>query len=806
MMAVVDPTEIAVVPPKIAVKLTKRPDRADDPIESRPSPIRSASDDQEAGSPVSIAASILPADQQGPGGLLLPCDSHVGAAAFRRGNALVMVLDSSKPMDLSPISGDPTYGATSYALLSSGAMLTLPLPTGVDVAVSRRPEGWLIAPAKPAQSARPIIPDRQINGTILPVRDPGHVVVISDPISRTDLLVGTVRADEQSTPVRRRDPSHVMYTTLLGVVVERLADRLEMRVESGGFVLEESIGRRHPPAGMAGPGQMFFSRSLDLPAVSETELERRYKAALAAAAAVPTPERRLPRLDAAEAALALGQSREAGQLAAIADQDAPAGPQAGRSIFLQAAAAVIDRAPMALGLLEDPRIANSDEVTMWRALDLAHREPANADAARTIVRDLPMLRNYPDRLRRKLLGDAAMSLAIAGGAGIAGQVQDLQGGGEVRLAQAMLPLPGRQATSTLAALDRLAADDDPAVRFGAATRAVEIRTSSGQLKPSQAADRLDIETLDARMAGDEVSLKLRIAGLRAQAGDWAGALRTLHDIKASFPDAVRQTERASIDVLKQMAANGMSVTGPPDIAQLGMIEENLDLLPAGADRTTVLIELARRLADLDLPDRAAALVSDDVVRAGPGLERARLGLELARLRMDHADAPATLAALDATLAADLPVELSDARAFMRARADAASGQADAALAILAPLQGPDVDELRAAEFGVKQDWRDQAAALTSLAVREVPATGPLSPVSEDLVLRVVSAAARSGDQGALRQLALRWRDRFTTPAKRDMLHLLTSDGAADLPRSAADLLVSQSALSALASGPARIGG
>ena len=120
-----------------------------------------------------------------------------------------------------------------------------------------------------------------------------------------------------------------------------------------------------------------------------------------------------------------------------------------------------------------------------------------------------------------------------------------------------------------------------------------------------------------------------------------------------------------------------------------------------------------------------------------------------------------------------------------------------------------MDELRATEFASKQDWHGQAATLASLVTREVPATGPLSPAGEDLVLRMVSATSRSGDQDALRQLGLTWRDRFTTPAKRDMLRLLTSDGvrgAADLPRSAAELSVTQNALSALSAVPAKTGG
>ena len=117
--------------------------------------------------------------------------------------------------------------------------------------------------------------------------------------------------------------------------------------------------------------------------------------------------------------------------------------------------------------------------------------------------------------------------------------------------------------------------------------------------------------------------------------------------------------------------------------------------------------------------------------------------------------------------------------------------------------------MRASELAARQDWRGEAAALASLVAHQVPASGKLSAASEDLVLRLVAAIARSGDEGALRQLEPQWEGRFSTPSKLAMLRLLTSDsgkGEADLARSGAELPVSQSALSALSAAPASSGG
>ncbi len=758
-------------------------------------------------SPISVAASISPDGQQDPDSLLLPFDQHVGAAAFRRANLLMVVFDSSKPMDLAPAAGNAIFGAAAYSLLSSGALMTVPLRTDEDFELVRKPSGWLIRIGKPRLAVTPITANGGSSGIMLSAEEPGRVVIIRDPVLETDLLVGTVRKDHQNVTVSRSAYRYVLIPTILGVVVERLTDRLEMHVLSNGFMIGEPHNDGAFPSGLRLLPQTFLSKTLDLPALDDAELERRYKAALTSASSVPAANRRGFRLNAAEAALALGQAREAGQLAVIADEDAPAASNIGKSIFLQATAAVVSSLPSATTLLDDPRVPNSDEVMMWRALSLAQREPGNADAARVISRCLPLLMGYPVPLREQLLGDAAISLSSQGDARDDAQVRDLPGGGKVKLAQATVLTRGSQSAQALATFDELAADADPAVRLAAASRAVELRLRLGKLNPAQAADRLDPEILDARMADDELSLRFRVAALRAQAADWPATLDTLRQISTSFPEASARVQRMSADVFEQMMRTETSAVSPLDVGKLGLIEGNLDLLPVGADRTRISIKLAQRLTELDLPDRASALIKDALAPSTSDGERARLGLELAQLRLEQTDAVGALAALDGTAAANLPADVSESRTIVRARANAASGQTDVALATLAPLQGPEVDDLRASQLAIKQDWHGEADALASLVAHEVPATGRLSASMEDLVLRLIAATARARDQEALRLLAAKWCDRFGTRTKLDLLRLLTSDHVkteADLARSAAELPISQSALLGLTT--ARAGG
>lgn len=777
-------------------------DRAAEPAPAAGADLQRAAGDVHTG-PVSVSASITSSVTAHDNHLMLPFDRHVGAAAFRRNNRLTVVFDTSQPVDLAPVVADPVFGQASFSLLPSGAVLTMPIKPAQQADLLRTPAGWVVAMVDTVKPGTPIDALATSGVVTLPVVEPGHVVVVPDPDLGTDLLVGTTRQGGQAMPLARHGSDYALQTTLLGVAVERLSDRIELRPTSSGFVLGSSRSDDRPGSGSV-VARTALSRTLDLPAVGVAELQRRYKTALAAAAELPAADRRLARLDAAEAALALGRGREAGELAAIADQDAPAGPDGARSAFLRAAASVLAHDPDTDSRLSDPRIGNTDEVALWRALDLVQRHVDTAETAAAIAQRLPLLQAYPDRLRRQLLGPAALTLVSRGDQPQAALVNHLDGDGQVRLAQALLEKRDDHPSQALKRLEPLMADPDPAVAERAVEEASTLQLGLGQIGPGQAADRLEAQILNARMAGDEASLRFQIVALRARQKNWAAALSGLRELSVICPEAsgqVRQAVAAILEKIVSPAPQTSDSASPVDpVAQLTLIENNLDLLPAGADSTKISIALATRLSELDLPDRAAALMQKAVAQTSPGADRARLGLTLARLRLDQNDNAGATAALDATEALDLAQDLTSERMLLRARTMAATKDVDGALRVLAPLHGREAEELRAEDLAAKKDWLGEESALAALAALELPPTGRLSRTGEDLVLRLVGAAVHVGDQDALHRLAATWAPRFQSADNLNMLRLLTASSVAsvnDLPRSAADLTATQTALSAM---------
>ncbi len=796
-------TQAVPVPPSTQTVREQSPGKADD-------------------GPVSIAAAVVPASNGQDGGLMLPFDRKVGAAAFRRGNRVVVVFDSSRPVDLAPVAGDPVFGHAAFSLLDNGAMLTVPVAPAQQVTLVRKPDGWLIA----LGAAHPAVTEISLaasgRNVELAVLEAGHVMVVSDPDRGTDLLVGTTRRDGQAMTMARHGSGYVLGPTLLGVTVERLSDQLDLRPDASGFLLTDpgSTGVLGHGSGESAAG---FSRSLDLADAAVPELQRRYRAALASAAAAPVAARRTPRLDAAEAALGLGLAGEAAMLARVASQDAPGRENEARAVFLRGAAAVLTADPAAKDFLADPRIENSDEVELWRALDLGRREPTSAEAARIIAERLRLLCSYPQPLRRQILGNAALVLVSGGNSAARALVAGLKGDAEVGLAQAMeaeeqlsgagpdkpTAAQGAQLQAVLDRFDKLAADPDPAVSVRAVEEAVKIRLDRHLLTPKEAADRLEVQTLDARMAGQELALRLQVAKLRALQPDWPAALSTMRDLIQTFPSESDRLRGAAGAMLEQMAVprtGNASASAVDTMTQLTLLEDNQDLVPGGAAGARIAIGLAAQLVRLDLPERAAGFLNKAISQASAADDRARLGLQLAQLQLDQNDASAARTALDATEAAGLPPDLGTSRAVLRAKVFAAKGDADDALQILASLNGVEVDDLRVRELSAKHDWTGEADALSGMVASRLPVSGPLDGAGEDLVLRLAGAVAHGGQQEALQRLDKLWSPRFADPARRDMLRLLTAShvtAVADLARSADDLAATRQALSVLQ--PARPG-
>ena len=197
---------------------------------------------------------------------------------------------------------------------------------------------------------------------------------------------------------------------------------------------------------------------------------------------------------------------------------------------------------------------------------------------------------------------------------------------------------------------------------------------------------------------------------------------------------------------------------------------------------------------LDLPKRAGPVLEKLMQAANSDVARAGFGARLAALRLREGDATGALAALDASVAADLPTELVERRTLLVAAADARRGDNERALTVLATLNSAAADEARATILERANDWPAAQKALTDYAAKTVPPEGELDDAQRRALLRLATAAARAGDDVALTALRQREVARMGSGPLADLFRLLTADqvrSVADLKRSGQEAVLAR---------------
>ena len=586
--------------------------------------------------PVSLTATVLDDPDPSLRGLFFPFEAAVGAAAFSRGDDVLVVFDAARPFDLSGVQDDPAGAQSSIQLLPEATILRLRLHQAKNVVLRRFPAGWLIQANVPNRMVKAIIPVMDGGTLRLPVDDAGRTVIVPDPDTGGNLLVGTIRSGHDAVVTRRRGPAEVIEQTIQGVVVDPFSDRLELRSAKHAFLLSGTVleafdrgtGASSELEGGAGAGA---SRILALAAGSPQALYRRFKEAKAAAAAAPAEARFALRLLAAQDALALGDAEAAATITRVAVADDARQAAAVRPKLITAAAALLDHHPDAVDLLDEPQAGAEGDIGLWRAVKLAERDPASPEAARLFAGSLPLLRSYPGPLQAALLPLAALSLVRGGNDAQAALVDHLPLEHDLAFARAVLAERRGQQQAALTALDQLGLDPDVRMADQAVEEAVAIRRTSSGSDPRKLADILEGHLLDARIAGHDVASRFRLAEMRAQGGQWQKALDLLRETAALHPDQENETRRRAGQVLMRLAAAPLKSGDGEAFAQAATIETNIGLMPGGADGSRISLFLAAKLGALDLPERAAPIVRDMMRQAEPGVVKAELGLRLAEL-------------------------------------------------------------------------------------------------------------------------------------------------------------------------------
>ncbi|MEJ1977645.1 MAG: hypothetical protein WDN49_17590 [Acetobacteraceae bacterium] len=769
---------------------------------------------QAAGSPApQAAAPAAPPDPLGlaathvdlPPGVsgtaaLLPFARTVGAAAFRRGGFAWVVFDERRPIDLAALKDDPVLAGATVQMLTAATLLRLKLAEGAELRMTRQPTGWTVAALPSAAPLTPIIPVNEPTQMRLTAQGGGQVVVVPDPETGQNLLVGTLRDKPAGVAVARQVPDFVLQPTWQGVLVEPLSDRTDLRATQDGFVVDTGGAALspQPDAARALSDAAFLTRRFDFPSGPPAALLRRLQAQVDSASRAPAQARATPRKEAAQTMIALGMGAEAQALLHLAAAEDPRLANDPDAIGLSAIAALLAGRESEAAGLADPALTGTDEVALWRAVRAAMKTEGAPEASPVFATTLPLILAYPPALRSRLLPLAAETMALGHvPAATDALLAKLPQEPLLAFARALRLQAKGDTAAALAAYDALATSRDRLVSTRAATRAILLRQSTGALTPAQTASALEGQFFAWRGDRRELDLRLRVADLRAQAGAWRPAFDLLRQTASLYPDDAAMIHGRTVALMTTLLTSPAAAK----VAALDLVtlaEENADEMAVAPDQAAQL--LADKLVALDLPQRAGPVLERMMHAAPIGTVQARLGLRLGTLRFGEGDDKGALAALSNSQAETLPQDLVNERGLLGARITAHQGHPAEAAAALAALGTAAADDLRASVLTDAHEWRGAEAAMLDLVAKTVPPTGPLSPEQQDTLLRLASASAMAGDDAELHALGSSEAARVVGP-RADMFRLLTEapvSGVGDIQRSASEVALARAIPAGLA--------
>jgi hypothetical protein len=287
--------------------------------------------------------------------------------------------------------------------------------------------------------------------------------------------------------------------------------------------------------------------------------------------------------------------------------------------------------------------------------------------------------------------------------------------------------------------------------------AVALRLQLGQITQTQAIAQLD--ALRFRWRGDRVEVELirNLGQLYLQGGHYREALETLRSIAST---SIQAPEMADIRADQSNTFRALFLDGRADgmepIQAVALFYDFKELIPVGADGDLMVRKLARRLVDVDLLDQATDLLKYQTENRLDGVAKAQVSTDLATLYiMDHKP-EAAIEALNNSRTTILPKELQDQRRMIEARAWLDLNQNDHALELVAKDTSADADGVRAEVAWRMRQWSQVGALEEKILGDRWKKPDALAPEQEAMLLRAGIAYSMADDDVGLARLRARF--------------------------------------------------
>jgi tetratricopeptide (TPR) repeat protein len=712
-------------------------------------------------------------------------DHPVGAAVFRRGEAVWVVFDTKAALDME---GAKALGPVRDARWTAGpdhVALRLSAPGALAVSAQGAGAVWRVTVGGPALRGQPVVIDRDDSGEprlVARMAGATRAVWLTDPVAGDRFAAVTALAPGKGFVDRRQSIDMALLPTAQGLAVETPVEDLAIRTDGdlvtlsrpGGLILSSPSAALERTAAEVGAPKKASHPGLILAEWADTGqagFAARYRQLQDAAAEEGGAAGQNPRAP-VEARFALarflvgsGLGYEAiGVLNAIVAKAPNMAGEPELRGLRGAARASIGRFEEAEGDFASSAVASDPASAIWRGYIAASRGDHEA-ARRAFAAGASTVDSFPAPWRARF-GAAHARSALEGGdldsarallaysfSQDAGAADQLEG----RLVQARLFELDGQTDRALAVYRAIARAPMDGISTPAKLGVVRLSLAKGAMKPDVAAKEL--ESLRWRWRGDATELAVirELGQLYLSQGLYREALTAL---KASGPRMASLPGASDIQADLQNAFRMLFLEGGADglqpVQALGLFYDFRELTPIGADGDEMVRRLSRRLIDVDLLDQAAELLQYQVDNRLEGVAKAQVATDLATVYLMDRQGEKALQAIWSSRTTLLPTALNIERRALEARALMTLGRFDHALEVLDGDASPEARDVKAEVFWKQQNWAGAAAIYEARLGDRYKSPTPLTRDEEARLLRAGIGYSLAHDGGALTRLAGRY--------------------------------------------------
>lgn len=733
-----------------------------------------------AGDTPATAARVTATPGQDQLGFRFDFDEPVAAATFRRGGAIWIVFD--KPMNVDTAALQVQAGEAAFEILqvpSEGAtVLRIRTSQRYNPAVARDGLAWLIdfAPRPMAPQAALEVnaqPDSPVGARVfIPVPEPGRPIAVSDPNIGDNFAVVPVIPLGQSVGRKFTFPQFNIEPAAQGIVINPTIDDLRVRALRQGVEISSSgvqLAISNVSDDAAAHAQLAASRAMvvalpDLekyyaPADQLRVYRRRYEAEVVDA---PKRSKAAARLELAKFFFANAYAPETLGVVRVAIDDIPLLENDPSVRVLRGGANfLLGRYQTALEDLTYEGLEENDEARLWAAASRAMMGD-RIGSARDLRFTGSIARDYPRALKMPLgilIAEVAAETGDGQGAKLFLDALNLEN--PTKAEQAML----NYAQGKLLELD---GDFDGAIGLWENVLESDHRPSRARARVARTEMLLKLRRIDHREAieeyeklrfawrGDKMEFNnlRRLGSLYLDEGFYREGLSTLKEAATNFRDFEEAPE-----ITKQMSETfntlflGKEADAIDPVKAIAIYNEFKELTPAGARGDEMIRNLADKLVEVDLLDRAAEILKAQVQFRLEGEEKARVGSRLGLIYTLAEDFQRALEVLQGTNEPNLPQDLVDQRRHLRAQILAGMNQTGDALTLLQEDDSEAAELLRMEIFWNRGEWREAAKSLRLLV--KMSGAKPDMPVTETQATRLINyaiALTNSGGERAVSQI------------------------------------------------------